>query len=119
MNSDYCDKTIGVASKSFCEYLNLMKIANRFTFDSVKANIEKEQKDKLFQLTGKESKGTKGEIGKGLGLFFCKEFVTMNKGDVYVDSAPQKGTKVTFSIPLYELEDNYRFTELVSINQYL
>lgn len=44
MNSDYCDKTIGVASKSFCEYLNLMKIANRFTFDSVKANIEKEQK---------------------------------------------------------------------------
>ena len=68
--------------------------------------IEKEQKDKLFQLIGKESKGTKGEIGKGLGLFFCKEFVTMNKGDVYVDSAPQKGTKVTFSIPLYELEDN-------------
>lgn len=44
INSDYCDKTMGVAWKGFCEYLNLMKIANRFSFDSVKANIEKEQK---------------------------------------------------------------------------
>lgn len=35
---------MGVAWKCFCEYLNLMKIANRFSFDSVKANIEKEQK---------------------------------------------------------------------------
>lgn len=35
---------MGVLSKDFCEYLNLMEIASRFSFDPVRANIEKRQK---------------------------------------------------------------------------
>lgn len=44
INNDYNHKTMGVLSKDFCEYLNLMEIASRFSFDPIKANIEKRQK---------------------------------------------------------------------------
>lgn len=44
INNDYNHKTMGVLSKDFCEYLNLMEIASRFSFDPIRANIEKRQK---------------------------------------------------------------------------
>ena len=44
--------------------------------------------------------GTNNERGTGLGLILCKEFVTLNGGDITIISANGEGTKITFSIPL-------------------
>lgn len=68
--------------------------------------IPKEKSEKVFELANGQGKGTKGETGKGLGLFFCKEFVTMNNGDIYVESLKGKGTIVTFTLPLFNIQEN-------------
>jgi signal transduction histidine kinase len=44
--------------------------------------------------------GTNNERGTGLGLILCKEFVTLNGGDITIISANGEGTKITFSVPL-------------------
>jgi len=61
--------------------------------------IPDDKKEKIFEFANANSKGTKGEVGKGLGLFFCKEFVHLNKGDVYVESELDKGTTITITLP--------------------
>jgi PAS domain S-box-containing protein len=57
--------------------------------------------DNLFRISPlKTTSGTAGETGSGLGLVICKEFVERNKGEIRVESAPEKGT--TFFITLHE-----------------
>lgn len=65
-----------------------------------------ENQEKVFKIVHGTSNGTRGETGKGLGLFFCKEFVTMNKGDIFIDSQLNKGTKITFTLPSREISQN-------------
>ncbi len=61
--------------------------------------MEKETKDNLFQLSSQRSmQGTSGEIGSGLGLILCKEFITKNHGEILIDSQPGEGS--TFTIKL-------------------
>ncbi|MDA3954805.1 MAG: tetratricopeptide repeat-containing sensor histidine kinase [Bacteroidales bacterium] len=68
--------------------------------------ISDEKKDLVFQLDNGNCKGTQGESGKGLGLFFCKEFVSLNNGNIFVESDKGKGTTITFTLPLFNLEKN-------------
>jgi signal transduction histidine kinase len=68
--------------------------------------IPDDKKEEIFKLANGSTRGTKGEVGKGLGLFFCKEFISINKGDVYIESASEKGTKITFTLPLVNMERN-------------
>lgn len=68
--------------------------------------IPVEKKEMVFQLADGNGKGTKGESGNGLGLFFCKEFVAMNNGDIFIESDTGKGTTITFTIPLFDSEKN-------------
>jgi len=68
--------------------------------------IPKEKKEEVFELANGHGKGTKGETGKGLGLFFCKEFVTMNNGDIFIESSEGKGTTISFTLPLFNLPEN-------------
>ncbi len=68
--------------------------------------IPKEKSEMVFELANEQGKGTKGETGKGLGLFFCKEFVTMNNGDIFIDSMKGKGTTITFTLPLFNIQEN-------------
>ena len=64
------------------------------------------KKEEVFELANGNTKGTKGETGKGLGLFFCKEFVSMNNGDIYIESEKGKGTTITFTLPLFNIAEN-------------
>ncbi len=68
--------------------------------------IPKEKRKMVFELTNGHGKGTNGETGKGLGLFFCKEFVTMNNGDIFIESAKGEGTTITFTLPLFNMPEN-------------
>lgn len=58
------------------------------------------QLEALFEVNNKPSKGTDGEKGTGLGLIICKEFVELYNGKIWVESKPDEGTEVKFTLPL-------------------
>ncbi|MFW6363915.1 MAG: MASE3 domain-containing protein [Spirochaeta sp.] len=54
----------------------------------------------VFSIESKTAgRGTAGEKGTGLGLVLCKEFVERNRGRIWIDSIPDRGTSVTFTLP--------------------
>ncbi|MCG6186564.1 sensor histidine kinase [Maribellus maritimus] len=48
---------------------------------------------------GKSKRGTNGEVGAGLGLVLCKEFISLNRGTLSFQSELGKGTRVNVSFP--------------------
>lgn len=68
--------------------------------------ISPDSLEKLFRIDKSISTtGTKGEIGTGIGLILCKEFVLRNKGTIFVESQVKKGSKFTFTLPLFSEEN--------------
>lgn len=61
--------------------------------------MTKDMLSSLFQISTRFSKeGTAKEKGSGLGLIFCKEFIVNNGGDLWIESEPDQGTTVYFSL---------------------
>jgi len=44
--------------------------------------------------------GTDNEKGSGLGFQLCKEFVTMNSGQIDIESSPGSGSTFKISLPV-------------------
>jgi signal transduction histidine kinase len=62
--------------------------------------MNQEQVDMLFTPgAGISTPGTTKEIGTGLGLILCKEFIEMHEGKIWVESEPEKGSIFQFTIP--------------------
>ena len=62
--------------------------------------ISEEETENLFKIDSKvKRKGTNNEDGSGLGLILCKEFVNKHNGEIWVESAPNKGSSFRFTIP--------------------
>lgn len=99
---------------------NLLSNAIKFTPENGLITIEAEEKSGMWQIsirdTGvgmtaemqkaifKDSSnvttyGTNNEKGTGLGLSLCKEMVHKNKGEIWVESVPRKGTTFFFTVP--------------------
>ncbi len=63
--------------------------------------MDSEQISQLFNIAKKIStKGTEKELGTGLGLVLCKEFIEKNKGTLSVESELQKGSTFSFTLPV-------------------
>ncbi|UII31427.1 tetratricopeptide repeat-containing sensor histidine kinase [Fulvivirga ulvae] len=62
--------------------------------------MSEEMLDNLFRIdTRNSTRGTSGEIGTGLGLIICKEFVENNAGELSVESRLGEGSVFKFTIP--------------------
>ena len=62
--------------------------------------IEAEHIEKLFRIDQKMSRlGTQNEIGTGLGLLLCKEYIEKNGGRIEVESVPNRGTTFYLTLP--------------------
>lgn len=72
----------------------------KFSISDTGIGMTQEQIDGLFDLAGGASThGTSGEVGSGLGLSLCQEFVEVHGGVIKVSSEISKGTCFTFTIP--------------------
>lgn len=59
-----------------------------------------DQLDRLFKLDKMQvSAGTAGEKGTGLGLIISREFIEANKGNIWVESTPGKGSSFYIQLP--------------------
>jgi len=62
--------------------------------------IKPEDVEKLFQLDNNyTTTGTEDEGGTGLGLILVKEFVEKNKGSIWIESKPGRGSNFIFTLP--------------------
>ncbi len=72
-----------------------------FTVSDTGVGMSEERLNKLFKLDKtSSSRGTDDEVGTGLGLIICKEFVESHQGKIWVESTLGKGSKFSISIPL-------------------
>ncbi|HEU5291617.1 MAG TPA: HAMP domain-containing sensor histidine kinase [Cyclobacteriaceae bacterium] len=55
--------------------------------------------DRLFTMRVQSSPGTANERGTGIGLYLTKEFVTLNKGEIRIESTKGKGSMVKITLP--------------------
>jgi len=63
--------------------------------------ISEESQLKMFDITENTStRGTEKEIGTGLGLILCKDFIEKHGGKVWIESKINKGSKFYFNLPI-------------------
>jgi len=69
--------------------------------------ISNEIQSKLFEIGENTStNGTENEVGTGLGLILCKEFVEKHNGEISIESEIGKGSKFKFTVPYHTHLDN-------------
>jgi len=67
--------------------------------------IKPENFDKLFRIdVSYSTRGTAEEMGTGLGLILCQEFMEKNGGTIGVESEPGKGSRFYLRLPLERRE---------------
>jgi len=99
---------------------NLMMNAMKYTDEKGKVELIVNDKEKHVEISVKDNgrgisgehlanifdsgqnfstAGISGEKGTGLGLLLCKEFIELNRGKLWAESEPGKGSSFTFTLP--------------------
>jgi len=64
--------------------------------------MSEKNRSKLFKIEEHHTTiGTNNEVGSGVGLILCKELVEKNGGKIWVESELGKGSKFSFTLPLF------------------
>jgi signal transduction histidine kinase len=64
--------------------------------------ISEENINRLFRLdTFYRTLGSDNEKGSGMGLILCKEFINILKGEIWVESELNKGSRFIFTLPVH------------------
>lgn len=85
---------IELATYSFNDYMVIIVSDNGI-------GIQEQVIDKIFKIEEQISTpGTMKESGTGLGLLLCKEFVNINRGDIWVESIQGQGATFKFTLPM-------------------
>lgn len=83
-----------------------IRAESKGTFAAIKfsdsgVGISPEKLKTLFDFQGqKDTKGTSGETGLGIGLHLVHDFVVLNKGQIQVESELSQGTTFTVELPV-------------------
>ena len=81
----------------------------RFEVSDTGIGIPKEQQDKLFNsFTQVDASTTRKYGGTGLGLAICKKFVELMGGQIGMDSEPEQGSTVWFTLQLLKQRESVR-----------
>ena len=74
-----------------------------FSIKDTNIGIPQSVISKLFRIDEHyTTEGTNQEVGTGLGLILCKEFIEKHHGQIWVESTEGKGTTFFFTIPMIE-----------------
>lgn len=85
-----------IVVKSFIDNNHL-----NFIVSDTGIGISEKHMDELFRLDkSTSSRGTNDEVGTGLGLIICKEFIEKHNGKIWVESVLGEGSRFCFSIPV-------------------
>lgn len=80
---------------------SIVKNNLKFSITDSGVGIKKEDIAKLFRIDLSHSTpGTEKEIGTGLGLILCKDFIEQHNGKIWVESETGKGSTFYFSLPV-------------------
>ncbi|KAA3619132.1 MAG: sensor histidine kinase [Flavobacterium sp.] len=67
--------------------------------------MKQEELSRLYNMESQiSSLGTSGEIGTGLGLLLCRQFISMNLGKLEVTSKENEGSRFSVFIPLQKTD---------------
>lgn len=81
--------------------VNLLKNKVKITISDNGIGMPESIRKSLFDITEKVVReGTDKEKGSGLGLILCKEFIEHSGGKLTVKSIDQKGTSISFTLPV-------------------
>ena len=63
--------------------------------------IEEQYQSKIFNRYFQVPSATKDKTGTGLGLAISKDFIEAQKGKIFIESQPGKGSRFGFTMPIY------------------
>ncbi|MCI4668627.1 MAG: ATP-binding protein [Bacteroidia bacterium] len=78
--------------------------------------MSKEIQSKIFDIgKGSSREGTAREKGTGIGMALCAEFATQMNTKLEVNSIPDQGTTISFTLPMVSQEEISEENELLTI----
>jgi len=101
-------KYSGAGSTIDVEIIDAENEVNVFVRDNG-PGIADEESDKLFSLYYRAAHQAATAPGAGIGLFICRELVTIMGGRIWARSRPEGGAEFGFSLPVYVDEPDPSF----------
>jgi signal transduction histidine kinase/DNA-binding response OmpR family regulator len=87
----------------------------KFSIADTGIGMDAHKQRRLFSISSNSSDEVNAGSGTGLGLFISKKLIDKMGGRIWVDSAPSKGTKVSFTL-VAESEGTIALSKISSLN---